>query len=295
MSHRDTQRRLASLSNRPIVVVSHKRSGTHLTLDLLRRNFRECNAWKWWGENDSRLYLSLPSLHDPRALISISERHAVALLRRCSRPMVKTHHFLEELPTGERTANGRIGRYWVDWLEEHGQKLYVHRDGRDALCSLQLLEAKRDRRRWLPLSKFIRQKTAGGVSRAEAWARHVERGLAAPEMVPLSFEELAQSTRRCLDRLARRLELTAEYREPLLPRKAKAALGSRLAQRMARRPESTAVLGRPKGLRLERWREAFSRDDRKFFHRVAGETLIRLGYEESDSWVDGAGQPGQPG
>ncbi|MFQ5350880.1 MAG: hypothetical protein ACE5EG_10595, partial [Thermoanaerobaculia bacterium] len=273
-----TASRLDSLSSRPIVVVTHKRSGTHLTLDLLRRHFRECDAWKWWGENESRLYLSLPSLFDPTELVAISERRAVNVLSRCPRPTVKTHRFLEQLPTAETTGDGRLGRYWVDWLHARGRQLYVYRDGRDVLCSLQLLEAKRDRCRWLPISEFIRQRTADGVPRAQAWARHVERGLAQPAIVPLRFEDLKESTRPCLDRLARQLELTAEYKEPLLPSKLRISLRSRLARRLARRPQSTAILGRPRGLELVRWRQAFSREDREFFHRAAGDTLIRLGY-----------------
>jgi len=288
MSHRQIERRLESLASRPIVLLSHKRSGTHLTIDLIRRHFRECDAWKWWGENESRLYLSLPSLFDPTELISISERRAIDVLRRCPRPTIKTHRFLDQLPTAGRTGDGRLGSYWVDWLRRRGRLLYAYRDGRDVLCSLQLLEAKRERSRYLPLSEFIRQRADDGVSRAEAWARHVERGLSQPGVVPLRFEELRHSTRECLAELARQLDLSADYKEPLLPRKLSTSLVARLVRRMSRRPESTAILGRPRGLTLERWRKAFTREDREFFHRVAGETLIRLGYEESDAWVDGA-------
>jgi hypothetical protein len=270
------------------VVLTHKRSGTHLTLDLFRRHFRECDAWKWWGENESRLYLSLPALYDPAEMVAISERRAIDMLQRCRRPAVKTHRFLDDVPTAARTGGGRLGQYWIDWLRQRGRLLYVYRDGRDVLCSLQLLEAKHDRSRWLPLSQFIRQPTAGGVSRAEAWARHVERGLALPGVVSLRFEDLQRSTRPSLDRLALELGLSPDYREPLLPKKLGSSLRSRLLRRLSRRPPSTAILGRPRGLRLERWREAFSREDREFFHRVAGATLVRLGYEESDAWVDGA-------
>lgn len=291
MDSRQTARRLAALSSRPIVVLTHKRSGTHLTLDLFRRHFRECAAWKWWGENESRLYLSLPSLFNPEELTPTSERRAVDILGRCRRPTVKTHLFLDDVPTAGSTGRGRLGRYWIDWLRQRGRQLYVYRDGRDVLCSLQLLETKRDRSNWLPLSEFIRQPTADGVSRAEAWARHVERGLAQPGTVALRFEDLKRSPRQALDRLAGLLELTPEYREPILPRKLKASLRSRLARRLSRRPQSTAILGRPRGLALERWREAFSREDREFFHHAAGQTLIGLGYEESDAWVEEAPRP----
>jgi hypothetical protein len=37
--------------------------------------------------------------------------------------------------------------------------------------------------------------------------------------------------------------------------------------------------------RLERWREAFTPEDRAFFHAEAGDLLLALGYETSDRWV----------
>ena len=36
-----------------------------------------------------------------------------------------------DVPTAERTADGRLGRYWVNWLRHNGRQLYVYRDGRD--------------------------------------------------------------------------------------------------------------------------------------------------------------------
>src|SRR4051794_28399866 len=55
---------------RPIVVVSHPRSGTHLMMDALRLNFRECRAWKRPGEPLERLYLNLDSLTCAESLLS---------------------------------------------------------------------------------------------------------------------------------------------------------------------------------------------------------------------------------
>ena len=123
-------RSLAALECLPIVVCAHQRSGTHLTIDLLRRQFEECRSWKWWGENNSRLYLSLDALFDP-GVRWVNERKAIALLRRCERPLIKTH--LLEPP-----ASG-VAELWRAWLAEHSTTVYVYRDGRDVLCSQRLL------------------------------------------------------------------------------------------------------------------------------------------------------------
>ncbi len=48
--------------SRPIIIATHKRSGTHLTIDTFRRQFLECNSWKYPGEPLDRLYLSLESV-----------------------------------------------------------------------------------------------------------------------------------------------------------------------------------------------------------------------------------------
>ena len=284
--HGDLVRILRASPHRPIIIVTHKRSGTHLTLDIFRRQFSECDAWKWWGENNSRLYLTLEALYDPQATPRISERQAIRVLRRCERPLVKSHTFLADLPTGERTVDGLLSRYWADWLEDQGRKLYVFRDGRDVLCSLQLLETMRDRRRWRPLSEFMREQVDGGVSRVRFWAQHVERGLAQPATVVVKFENLLDRPREYLARLGRQLDLTPIYREPLLPERLKSIWQSRWSRLFSRRPQSSAILGRPKGFKLERWQEAFDLEDREFFHQEAGATLISLGYEQSDAWVD---------
>lgn len=276
---------LASLPSRPIVILTHKRSGTHLTIDLLRRQFAECDAWKRRGEKSSFLYLTLEAMFDPRALSPLSERQGLEILGRCARPLVKSHFLPQDLPTAAATGGGRLGRHWVDWLAAKGRTLYVYRDGRDVLCSLQLLEAKRDPRSWRPLADYIRAPAGGRPSRAEAWARHVERGLALPGAIPFRFEDLLRRTRDSVGELARSLELTPLYREPLLPKRLRSVWRARWSRLAERRPQSTAILGRPPGFELPQWRRDFTRDDREFFHRAAGGTLVRLGYEDGDGWV----------
>lgn len=46
----------------PLVVATHMRSGTHLTMDLVRRQFPAFRSWKLPGEANDMLYLALDVL-----------------------------------------------------------------------------------------------------------------------------------------------------------------------------------------------------------------------------------------
>ncbi len=41
---------------KPILIASHPRSGTHLTIDLLRKQFLECQSSKRLGEPLDKIY-----------------------------------------------------------------------------------------------------------------------------------------------------------------------------------------------------------------------------------------------
>jgi len=50
---------LSEKAGSPILVISHPRSGTHLTIDFLRRQFEECQSYKYPFESQSHLYLPI--------------------------------------------------------------------------------------------------------------------------------------------------------------------------------------------------------------------------------------------
>ena len=50
---------------KPVVVASHPRSGTHLTLDLLRKQFPACASYKLPAQPLDRLYFALEALSAP--------------------------------------------------------------------------------------------------------------------------------------------------------------------------------------------------------------------------------------
>ncbi len=246
--------------NGPIVVASHPRSGTHLTLDTFRRQFRECRSWKYWGEPLDRLYLNLESLM--RREGALGEAAARRILRRAARPLVKTHALPGYRAFYLPDEHHDLPAAWVEWLGREASVCYVYRDGRDVMCSYHLYMKGHDAAAYCSIGEFMRQRH-GGASRVRAWADHVRAWLALPGV-----------------------HAVALVGQPWLPAPPTSLWALRRARLLSRRPETTAVRCHPPTERLERWREAFTPEDRAFFHAEAGDLLLALGYETSDRWVE---------
>ena len=111
---------------RRVVLATHRRSGTHLTLDLLRRQFPDCRARKKPFQALESLYLNLDALGAPRLLALDRARR---LLGRAARPIVKTHASpaLEEFEPGPQA--------FARAVLADADVIAVHRDVRDVLAS----------------------------------------------------------------------------------------------------------------------------------------------------------------
>jgi len=263
---------------RPIVVATHPRSGTHLTIDLLRKQFQACQGWLWFGETLHHLYLNLDRLipgHSP----GLSLDRAQGLLQRASRPIIKTHS-KPEFAKHEDAAK-QFARHVV----EAGDVIYVVRDGRDVLCSAHVWRQEYDPSARCSLAKFIRQRI-DGKSRVELWADHVAAWTSREKVHVLKFEDIISSTRVVIKDLAERLALDPMWATPHLPEKIEQ--GGRWAdywRRVTRNFESTAITGRYNGKGPEDWVEVFTERDRLFFEEEAGDTLRAFGYEYDEQWV----------
>lgn len=265
---------------RPVIVASHPRSGTHLLMDVLRRQFPACSSWKWPLERLDRLYCNIDELHPGSD--NLDEHTACRILRRTQRPLVKTHAW----PGYEETFFGdqphKLDSDWKRSLDQ-GTIFYIYRDGRDVLCSYQLFRQKFDRDAQGPIGDFLRGAEAD-QNRVRRWANHVRSWRSSPDAHPVQFERLIDSPEEVLQDVAQVLGLEPVWDEPLLPRPFSSIWESRWARLARMRPESTAIIN---GERQD-WRECFTAEDRAFFHEQAGELLIELGYESSEDWVENA-------
>ncbi|MGK7952409.1 MAG: sulfotransferase domain-containing protein [Xenococcaceae cyanobacterium] len=261
---------------KPILIASHPRSGTHLTIDLLRKQFAECHSWKRYGESLARLYFALESfapINKP-----LSENIALNILSRAKRPIIKTHcdpQFSYLLSQKQS---------WVYWLKEEADIYYVFRDGRDVMCSLHLFMQSYDPTTRCSLSEFMQQKIRG-VSRVKNWANHIQTWLSEPKVKALKFEDIIKNPHSALNTIGQDLQLTPLYKEPLLPKRIESIWHSRWLRLTQRQSESTAIIGYYGGQQVQKWQTTFTAEDRHFFNSEAGDMLLDLGYEKSDIWV----------
>ena len=261
---------------RPIVVASHPRSGTHLLMDTLRRQFEACRSWKWTGERLDRLYCNIDELPGDGLL---DESTARRILQRTQRPLVKTHAWPGYQEAFLDTHFGGLDREWVDWLDETATTFYVYRDGRDVLCSYQLFRQGYDPSARCSIGEFLRQ-TEDGMNRVQRWAEHVGAWQERSDVHFIQFEALLDDPVPVLQSIGELIGERPRRKEPFLPQPFQSIWESRRARLFSMRPESTAIIN---GERQD-WETEFSGEDRAFFHRQAGELLIELGYEESGDW-----------
>lgn len=249
---------------RPIVVASHMRSGTHLMIDLLRRQFAACRSWKWPGEPNDMLYLPL----DVFALRAgeWDKFRALRVLHRTKRPLLKTHW------TSPSLENLRhLQPDLADWIESEGTFLHVVRNPFAVLasqwawdCSLQGIPATRSR----PESAWIRDQISSWVHHYRIWSQRENTHL-------FRYEDVLADPAGTLRRLSGLLGENALFRQPLLPGKLRGLWHSRWNRLTGIRPESTEIITEGGAPEVG---EVFTGQDINLVRELAGDCLNGLGY-----------------
>jgi hypothetical protein len=261
----------------PVVVASHPRSGTHLLIDTLRRQFDACCSWKWPGERLDRLYCNIDELPGDGLLDDTTARR---ILRRTERPLVKTHSWPGYQHSFLGSHEGELDEEWVDWLYENATIFYVYRDGRDVLCSYQLFRQSFDSDAHGSIGAFLRG-TEDETIRVKRWADHVRTWLGHPGVHPVRFESLLNDPELVIRRIGTALGEKPRLTQPLLPKPFSSIWDSRRARLLGVRPESTAIINEGG----QDWEKCFAAEDCAFFHEHAGDLLVDLGYVSSESWI----------
>lgn len=254
---------------RPIIVASHMRSGTHLMIDLLRRQFAACASWKWPGEPNDMLYLPLDVL-TVRA-DNWDRSRALKVLRRPARPLLKTHWTSPSL--------GNLRTYQpdlADWIETEGTFLHVVRNPFAVLasqwawdCSLRGISAARSR----PDATWIETNVAIWIHHHRIWSERANTHL-------FRHEDTVADPEGTLTRLSSLLGEPALFRQPLLPGKLRGLWHSRWNRLTGIRPESTEILteGGAPGVG-----DVFDEDAMDLIHHLAGGPIEALGYRHHES------------
>ncbi|RZO53485.1 MAG: hypothetical protein EVA77_07025 [Phycisphaeraceae bacterium] len=285
MHHRQLVRELASLECSPIVVGSHPRSGTHLTIDLIRNHIRGARGWKFPGEPLDALFVDLDWLGSP--LHKGFETRAIRTFRRIPHCLIKTHTPFGWKSWLDRARSNPELSPWADWLRDRCSVVYVHRDGRSALCSWHLMSKYRNEEARQPLSDWLRQsEIQTGLSRPAAWAKHLE-SWSSEGVYTIDSKSVQSSPEGFLNSLCNQFGCELLDKPVALPVQWSSLFRRRLARAFCTHVESTSQMGRYLGKQPQKWQAAFSPEDRAFFHKEAGATLQKFGYVQDSSWVKG--------
>jgi hypothetical protein len=249
-----------------VVVVSHMRSGTHLTLDLLRRNVPEL------APRYRNLDQLAPTHGRPIALADFVARFAADR----GLPILKTHC----TPGLEEFAVDSEVHAYVEEVIARSRLVYVLRDGRDVLVSLyhftQSFDLDVARQSF---SEFLRGedryfrhcKELRGLDRVSAWRRHGELWLAHPQVVAVRYAELLREPARAVPRLAEALGLAPaeSIATVALPKR---DLVSRVARKLRQLvdPRNASSSIQPGPGRLGEGARWFTVEDEAFFVERAG-------------------------
>lgn len=256
--------------SKTIVVATHRRSGTHWTIDALRNN----------SPDVSETFLTLERVssdHDSPMPLPEFRRRLKTLE---GRVLVKVH----DLPAATFWKRDEERAFALSVLRE-SPVIYVHRDGRDVMVSLYYYMQSFDEDvKKQSFSDFIRSESKldgvdSGMSRPAYWAHHARVWLRQPNVLLVSYEALEKryetSVREMtaflgigVRRSLRKIDLPGKSGKPTLFGRALWKLGLR------QRRLSSAV--QPRRGSSGDWRNHFNDDDLVFFVDEVGDQMQSL-------------------
>ncbi len=247
----------------PVIIASHMRSGTHLTIDLIRRQFAGFGGWKLPCEPNDTVYLPVDSLRTSSRRTWSDSRIKKVLLR--SEHMVGKLHWTSPDFMEVIENQPAVGK----WLRNSAKIIYVLRNPLAVVQSLwnwEIAEKQADEST-VPCSEWLRE-------RFRSWAKHVDLWTSRADPLILKYENIVANPAGVISTLERSLGAGARQREPLLPPKLRGLWQSRLNRIFSVRPTSTEILttGAPTRIIWDEAKLKIARDQ-------CGEQLARLGYE----------------
>ena len=221
---------------KPIVVCSFPRSGTHVMMDLIRKQFPACKAWKMPGQPLDHLYCPVDHfLNDPG---NVPLRHRVYQRRY---PILKTHYMGPGLVGLEKKAP-ELARV----LRDKGKWIYMIRHpeavARSNYTFHLTFEDIEDADQWL-------------LRLGDRWVNHVRQWGSKSECLLVDMHEVLADPSATLDALEAHLHLDCIRKEPLLPKRIPSWTWGRVLRFCAVTSESTEIMSRVKIHTLE---ETFS-------------------------------------
>lgn len=268
-----------------IVIVSHQRSGTHLTIDTILNNLALFAASPepaciTIDRLSSHMHKTHPTLTDVRARMSegptLFKSHTHANIENFFQGSSELSRFMEEL-----FKNSKI--------------IYVHRDGQDVMVSLfHFLRTMNPQLASIDFHDFLRMNNdvdavtyRGELDRPSYWAFHVESWLDKKDVLSVSFDDLLTDPEAVLKRISdfTHHPMTERFKSVRRSRKGLSYLTEKIRRRMPidllTGKKFTSVSFR-KGQSGD-WVNYFSEDDLAFFQQRAGKVNRFLNRREMTS------------
>lgn len=263
-----------------VVVFSHRRSGTHLTIDAIRNNF---NAYRAPHVNLDTLR---KTPHPEQAVERLAESWMTSARVLKSHSIVQLRTFFPRSEIGD----------FVQSVASDAKTIYVCRDGRDVMTSLYYYALKvKPALRDVTFSRFLRMRdpldarpSRPDVGNVAYWKRHVTGWINQPDVFAVSFESLISEYDEQVARLASFLNqpvpsqvtrVVRTGRSNSLPDGAWARSREKLTKtflRLIKGVDITSVDFR-RG-QVGSFREIFTENDLQYFDSVAGDLMAQLGY-----------------
>jgi len=263
-----------------IIIASHRRSGTHLTIDSILNNFdipinpvKQYITLDHFSSHINNKYLSEDYFEMSKYDTCIFKTHAhgnVSDFFHCE-PVLKDH-FLN--------------------LFETAKIMYVYRDGRDVMTSLYYYQKQFDKSfRNTKFSNFLRMENNYDsatyhriLDRPSYWAFHILSWIQKPNILLVRYEDLHEEYIKTLQKIAIHLDIPLKPSITDIRLKAKNStetlflkLKQRIQSDITKKINYSSVYFR-KGQRGE-WSTLFNDDDKAFFEKQAGHVMQKLGYQ----------------
>lgn len=205
-------------SLRPVVVASHPRSGTHLVLDFLRRQFGSFYSWRLWGVPLDHLYLNIERLGAERR--RFSDPLARRIVKRPRRALLKTHFLSDFTSSWSREESSPPCMHWRDFIDQ-AHFIYIVRHPLDVMASChQFLSGIDPAAAGASLPAFLKSPHwDGSADRVEWWQRHVESWANRDHVTVVKYEDFLKNPRQVIRLFSDVFREVALWRTPELPPK----------------------------------------------------------------------------
>ncbi len=247
-----------------VLVISHRRSGTHLTIDSIRNNFktlRECP------------FVTLETLdrNHPDHLPVTEFRQAISEQAR----VIKVH-YLPNVSQHLATEEAAL----AEDIFSQSKKIYVVRNGLDVLASLYEFRRGHDPlAAEMSFSQFIREpsfdRQAGTFDKVTYWAHHVQSWLNSPrsdQMLVLRFEQWVNEYRATIKKVSQFIGLSNDWFGADVRIGATSSKKNKQIQRTWVEPRKGQI-----GDHVN----YFTPDDLEYFHSHCADLMKELGYQDS--------------